>query len=447
METKIQSQAKTIRSELESIRVKLSDSFLITAAILAPIALAISVARAATFAWDFTVASNAILALVLCGMAWKRKWVSTRSKSIVIVAILLGAGVSGAFQYGLLSTTLFYLVLAPYFAALLLGRRGAIITLGLTTLAIICVGGNVVSHDRLPPWDVARYMTSPIAWTLEVAILLLSNALVLVTVNDFASALVKSLATKYRNERHLLSRSRLLEQSTKDLRQAHDLAQASLRKNAAMVERLDKVIRQTVDAFATATVHTDPYTAGHERRVADLALVLGKRLGLSDDRLVGLELAARSHDIGQLKIPSEILLRPHSLTALEFKFIQLHVEAGWEILKTIDFPWPVADIVLQHHENFDGTGYPRGTSGDGILLEARIIRAADMVEAMSSHRPFRAAYTRQEVLHKLSAASGKSLDPVVAEICLQVLSDGYSFPTANTPGTQQAANIQPASSI
>lgn len=195
-----------------------------------------------------------------------------------------------------------------------------------------------------------------------------------------------------------------------------------------LVRRLDLVLRQTIEAFTTATVHTDPYTAGHERRVADLSVAIGKRLDFSEDRLIGLELAAKAHDIGQLKIPAEILLRPHNLTAIEFEFIKQHAEAGWDILKNIEFPWPVADIVYSHHENYDGTGYPRGLAGEGIPLEARIIRVADAVEALSSHRPFRAAFDAQEVTKRVMDAIGTSFDPRIAETCLDILSTGYRFP-------------------
>ena len=169
------------------------------------------------------------------------------------------------------------------------------------------------------------------------------------------------------------------------------------------VERLDRVIRQTVAAFARATVHTDPYTAGHESRVAHLCVRLGHRLGLSEHARQGLELAAKSHDIGQIKIPAEILLRPRKLTPLEFEFIKQHPEVGWEIFRHVDFPWPIADIIRQHHENYDGSGYPHGLAGEEILQEARILRVADMAESLSSHRPFRSAFTRDEVLgHLLS---------------------------------------------
>jgi PAS domain S-box-containing protein len=194
------------------------------------------------------------------------------------------------------------------------------------------------------------------------------------------------------------------------------------------VSRLDSVLRQTITAFSTATVHTDPYTAGHEYRVADLCVVLGERLGLAPDRLLGLELAARSHDIGQIRVPAEILLRSGSLSELEFEFIKLHVDAGWEILKNIDFPWPVAEIVRQHHENLDGTGYPRGLSGDKILPESRILRIADTVESLSSHRPFRAAHTRQEVIAQLMEMRGVKLDADMVDACIAILSGGYEFP-------------------
>ena len=209
-----------------------------------------------------------------------------------------------------------------------------------------------------------------------------------------------------------------------------------------MVARLDLVVRQTMEAFTTATVHTDPYTAGHEGRVADLSVAIGKRLGFSNDRLLGLEMAARAHDIGQIKIPAEILLRPHDLTTIEFEFIKQHAEAGWEILKNIEFPWPVAEIVYEHHENYDGSGYPRGLVGEDILLEARIIRVADAVEALSSHRPFRAAFAPGEVVARLAASSGTNFDPRVTDVCLEILSSGYVFPLQGVNGVKGVKGVK-----
>jgi hypothetical protein len=204
------------------------------------------------------------------------------------------------------------------------------------------------------------------------------------------------------------------------------------------LDKLDAMLRQTIDAFTRFTIHTDPYTAGHEARVSDLCVALGRRIGFDDDRLRGMELAAKTHDIGQMQIPAEILLRPRRLTPLEFEFVKKHPDVGWEILRSIDFPWPVANIVRQHHENFDGTGYPQGLKGEEILIEARILRVADMLEALCSHRPFRSALSLADALETLKDARGTALDPQIVDHCVDLVSQGaYRFPptTSGPPAT------------
>lgn len=403
------------------------------AVVLAPFALAVGFYRATVTHWDPALVLYSGFVLVLFLMAWRRHRLSPVLKGSVLLAILLVVGASGAVQNGLLAPALMYLVVAPPLANMLFGRRAALVTMGIVVVVMAGVGAYVVEAERLPPMNIPAYMTSPIAWVLELAVLILVILLLQVAVDVFIRSLVKSLLTTHRHARNLIARNAMLERSALALQQAHDATQASLAKNAAMVERLDLVLRQTVDAFTTATVHTDPYTAGHEKRVADLSLALGRRMGLSEDRLLGLELAAKVHDVGQLKVPNEILLRPNALTALEFKFVQQHSQAGWEILREIDFPWPVAEIVRQHHENFDGSGYPGGLCGEAILLEARIIRVADLVEALSSHRPFRSAHLREEVVQCVTNERGRALDPAIADICLALLSEGYALPPAVLP--------------
>ncbi len=195
--------------------------------------------------------------------------------------------------------------------------------------------------------------------------------------------------------------------------------------------KLDAVLRQTIDAFTKFTVHTDPYTAGHEARVTDLCVALARRLDFDAERLRGMELAAKTHDIGQMQVPSEILLRPRRLTPLEYEFVKKHPDVGWEILHSIDFPWRVADIVRQHHENFDGTGYPQGLKGEDILVEARILRVADMLESLCSHRPFRSALPLDEAMETLMAARGGALDPLIVDHCVALVAQGgYCFPSA-----------------
>lgn len=199
-------------------------------------------------------------------------------------------------------------------------------------------------------------------------------------------------------------------------------------------EALRRSLHQVVGSLSTAMVHRDPGTAGHEQRVADLAVAVGKELGWNDERLEGLHLAAMAHDVGQIQIPAEILNRPRKLNPQEFELVKMHVESGYQILKDVEFPWPIAEIVYQHHENLDGTGYPRGLTSDRILPEARVIRVCDALEAMLTHRPFRRAYTLQQALDELQMQSGTKLDKQIVDICARLFNEqGFSFTKAK-PG-------------
>lgn len=192
---------------------------------------------------------------------------------------------------------------------------------------------------------------------------------------------------------------------------------------------LQHALEQTIDALASALVYRDLSSEGHTHRVRDLAVRIGAVLGLAPDRLEGLRLAATVHNIGQIQTPAEILNRPRALGREEMDLIRLHPAAGHAILRDIHFPWPIADITLQHHENFDGSGYPAGLAGDAILLDARIIRVADSVAAMMAHRPFRRAHDRDYAIAELRRLSGGWYDPAVVDACLRLLiEEHYEFP-------------------
>lgn len=196
------------------------------------------------------------------------------------------------------------------------------------------------------------------------------------------------------------------------------------RKNASLRD----AIVQTISALSTAMMHRDPGVASHEKRMTELAVAIGTELKFDSDRLQGLKLAAMVHDIGMMQLPAEILMRPRKLTEQEFALVKLHAQNGYEILRTVHFPWPLADIVSQHHENFDGSGYPQGLTGQQILLEARILRVADSMEAMLSHRPFRRAYDLDHALASLEKAKGKAYDPQVADACVRLFRQkNFSF--------------------
>jgi len=188
--------------------------------------------------------------------------------------------------------------------------------------------------------------------------------------------------------------------------------------------RLSLALSQTVQALAAAAEVRDPYTAGHQRRVTDLALAIAARLDLPEERLQGLRVAGLMHDIGKLAVPTEVLSKPSKLTEAEFALIKPHPEVAREILRPVEFPWPVSDIVVQHHERMDGSGYPHGISGDKILVEARILAVADVVEAMASHRPYRPALGVDAALAEIQAGRGTRYDAQAVDACVALLKSG-----------------------
>lgn len=197
----------------------------------------------------------------------------------------------------------------------------------------------------------------------------------------------------------------------------------------ARIKNLHETMKVGVAALSTAMVHHDLSTAGHEQRVADLCVKVGQTMGLDETQIEGMQLAAMVHDVGQIRVPSEILSRPRRLSPEEFELVKLHVEAGYQILKDVPFPWPIADIIRQHHEHMDGSGYPNGLRGEQLLLEARILRVCDSIEAMTSHRPFRRAYSTERALDELLAYSATRYDPQVVDIIVRLFRDeGYQFP-------------------
>ena len=188
-------------------------------------------------------------------------------------------------------------------------------------------------------------------------------------------------------------------------------------------ERLRKVLGATVQSISMTVEMKDPYTAGHQQRVSDLARAIATEMGLSADRREFIRTASSIHDIGKISIPSEILSKPTKLTDLEFSLIKTHSQSGYDILKDIDFPWPVADVVLQHHERMNGSGYPQGLKGDDILLEARIMAVADVVEAIGSHRPYRPSLGIDFALEEISRNKGILYDADVVDACLKLFQE------------------------
>lgn len=186
------------------------------------------------------------------------------------------------------------------------------------------------------------------------------------------------------------------------------------------LKRNEKLAHELVDMVGRIVETRDPYTAGHQLRVSELATTIAREMKLTEDRIEGIRIASLIHDIGKISIPADILSNPIKLSEKEYSLIKDHSQIGYDILKTIDFPWPVAQIIIQHHENLDGSGYPQGLKGNKILLEAKIIGVADVVEAMSSHRPYRPALGINKALEEISQNRGILYEPEVVDTCLNL---------------------------
>ena len=195
----------------------------------------------------------------------------------------------------------------------------------------------------------------------------------------------------------------------------------------ASVVKLNNITHSIIEAITKTVEKRDPYTAGHQQRVSKLAAGIALKMAIAKEKIEGIEIAALVHDIGKIVIPIDILSKPGRINHHEFSLIQAHSETGFEILQGIEFPWPVAQIVLQHHERLDGSGYPQGLKGDDILLEARILCVADVVEAMSSHRPYRQSLGIDKALEEISNGKGKIYDNDVVEACIRLYKDGFNM--------------------
>lgn len=194
------------------------------------------------------------------------------------------------------------------------------------------------------------------------------------------------------------------------------------------VERLRKAVGTTIQVLESAVEARDPYTSGHQFRSTNLARTIATEMGLPQDKIDGVRMAGSIHDIGKLSIPAEILSKPAKLSELEFSLIKIHTRKGYEILKDVESPWPLAEIVLQHHERMDGSGYPRNLKGEEILIEARILAVADVVEAMASHRPQRPSLGIDAALAEIEKNRGILYDNAAADACLRLFQEkGYKL--------------------
>ncbi len=186
-------------------------------------------------------------------------------------------------------------------------------------------------------------------------------------------------------------------------------------------ERLADALRSTIEAMSKTMEWRDPYTAGHQKRVALISTAIARKLGWSEEDIQALYMAAMVHDIGKVSVPAEILTKPTRLTSLEMQLVQGHVEAGYQILKDIPFPWPIAEWVHQHHERLDGSGYPNGLKGDQICKQARVLAVADTIEAMATHRPYRSALGFPAAMEEIRAEAGSKLDAEVVDAAFDLL--------------------------
>jgi len=212
----------------------------------------------------------------------------------------------------------------------------------------------------------------------------------------------------------------LLEELSADL--AYGVRVVRTERDRDRVQReLDAVLLQTIEAVALTVEKRDPYTAGHQHRVAALAEAVATEMGLPERRIEGIRLGGIIHDIGKIYIPAEIINRPGRLSATEMALIRTHPEVGYDIIRGVPFPWPVKEMILQHHERLDGSGYPQGLKGEEIILEARILAVADVVEAITSHRPYRAALGLDAALAEIERGRGELYDAAVVDACVRVL--------------------------
>ena len=253
---------------------------------------------------------------------------------------------------------------------------------------------------------------------------------------QFATA----LSIKWQAEKQLLTMQadleNLVEQRAAELVESNRLLKIEVENRKRMQQELQQsfeslkiAMHSTIQAISMTVEKRDPYTSGHQQRVANLAKVIAEELELPESQVESIYMAAAIHDIGKISLPAEILVKPIALSDIEISLIQAHAQAGYDILKGIEFPWAIADIVLQHHERMDGSGYPLGLPGDKIVFEARIICVADVVETMASHRPYRPSIGMDKALEEITKNRGVLYDPRVVDACLKIIKEkNYRFP-------------------
>lgn len=240
----------------------------------------------------------------------------------------------------------------------------------------------------------------------------------------FDSALLRVRIESSLEKKRLRDKEEIYRQQIEEAnRQLESRVEEQLHQLQDSYDRLQESLNGSVLALSSAVERRDPYTAGHQQRVSRLACATAKEMGLPENQVEGVRVAGILHDIGKISVPAEILCKPGRLSASEFGVIKDHPGTGFDILKNVSFPWPIAQIVKQHQERFDGSGYPSQLSGEDILIEARIIGVADVVEAMASHRPYRAALGMDQALDEIATNKGSFYDAWVVDACLKLFTE------------------------
>ena len=300
---------------------------------------------------------------------------------------------------------------------------------------------KIVDEKSLAPFEtpVADVLEKRVAMNLIAPVLLIRRNGDKVPVEDSAAPMIDDagrLTGAVMVFRDITERKR----AEAAIKTAFDTLEERVREQTAelrtSLDKLGRAVEGTIQALATMVEARDRYTAGHQVRVADLACEIANQMGVMESRFTVIRIAGLIHDVGKVCVPTEILNKPAPLSPIEFEIVKQHPKAAYDVLGKIEFPWPIADIVLQHHERMDGSGYPSGLRGEQIFPEARILGVADVVEAISSHRPYRAALGTEKGLEEIKRGSGTLYDPQVVDACLRAFNQGgFRFRNiTNAPG-------------
>jgi putative two-component system response regulator len=276
----------------------------------------------------------------------------------------------------------------------------------------------ILSDYSMPGFDGMAALKLALEYSLDTPFIIVTGSVS----EDVAAECMKAGAWDYIIKQHIRRLGPAVV-SALDKKQTLITKRKAEDEREAAYRALDKALTDAITAMSKMVEIRDPYTAGHQTRVADLSVAIAWELKLPEERVKYIRIAALIHDIGKIYIPSDILSKPGKLRDMEWQLIKIHAQGSYDILKTIEFPWPIAQIAWQHHERLDGSGYPNGLNADDILLEAKILAVADVVEAMSSYRPYRPALGIKKALDEISRNRGVLYDPSIVDACLKLFSE------------------------